>query len=278
MYKIINNYRFEYVELTLAFGKQNTIKEFFPQEKYKNLKQLDLNKYGKGAFCRFNIDLKWSSKSGVYIFLINEKLIYIGQCANFRKRFNTGYGNISPRNCFTGGQSTNCKMNRVVLNAVKRNEKVEVLFHDTLNYDAVERELIGLYKPYYNVMLNVDVPKKLALNIVKGSYNFDNESKLDKFIEKYKNKKGLIKTMKKFTTEEIREHIRSILRYERGKGNKEVVLKSGDIHRDLELSNMMPSVCNAMYSIMESKDVVLHKTPSGFRSTITIKYILLVNR
>lgn len=35
---------------------------------------------------------------------------YIGETDNLEKQFRQGYGNISPRNCFKGGQSTNYKM------------------------------------------------------------------------------------------------------------------------------------------------------------------------
>ena len=40
-------------------------------------------------------------------------------------RFKNGYGNISPRNVFYGGQSTNCKMNYVLK---KYNEKIEIYY------------------------------------------------------------------------------------------------------------------------------------------------------
>ena len=29
-------------------------------------------------------------------------------------RYNNGYGRISPRNCFQGGQSTNCRVNNLI--------------------------------------------------------------------------------------------------------------------------------------------------------------------
>ena len=80
--------------------------------------------------------------------------------------------------------------------------------------------------------------------------------------------------MKNKSTEEIRNYIRTILRKEKGRGKMKTVLLSGDIHKDLELTRCMPSVCNAMYSVMGSDDVVLHTTPSGRSSTIKIEYNL----
>ena len=75
-------------------------------------------------FCKFkltsnNIDYK----SGVYIWVINKEIIYVGEAKNIKKRFNNGYGTISPRNIFEGGQSTNCKMNRVVLDNYQKKLK-----------------------------------------------------------------------------------------------------------------------------------------------------------
>ena len=32
----------------------------------------------------------------------NDRLTYIGECQDFAQRFNTGYGQISPKNCFKG--------------------------------------------------------------------------------------------------------------------------------------------------------------------------------
>lgn len=44
-------------------------------------------------------------------------------------------------------------------------------------------------------------------------------------------------------------------------------LTSGDIHKDLQLSNRMPSVCNAMLSIEDVEIEILNDTPSGKSST-----------
>ena len=38
----------------------------------------------------------------------------MGECANLSVRFNAGYGNISPKNCFKGGQETNCRLNNLL--------------------------------------------------------------------------------------------------------------------------------------------------------------------
>ena len=76
------------------------------------------------------------------------------------------------------------------------------------------------------------------------------------------------------TMQEIREYIIACKVEAKSKGQTVLVLRSGDVHKDLNLSKRMPSVCNAMYQCMELGDKVLHTTPSGKSSTIEIEYKL----
>lgn len=153
--KKLLNYDFEYGQDILpTLDSNGNVEEFSPQNRYANKENLDLHKYGDGAFCYFSIHSKWKRISGIYAFFIEneDKPVYIGQASKscFYKRINSGYGKISPRNCYVGGQSTNCKINKVVLDSVKSGKKVSIYFHKTSNYDEVEKELIDHYKPKYN--------------------------------------------------------------------------------------------------------------------------------
>ena len=76
------------------------------------------------------------------------------------------------------------------------------------------------------------------------------------------------------TTQEIREYIQELKNQAKENGQTSIILRSGDIHKDLDLKNCMPPVCNAMRQCMGIYDVVVHTTPSGNSSTIEIKYIL----
>ena len=78
----------------------------------------------------------------------------------------------------------------------------------------------------------------------------------------------------KTTTEDIRRYIEELKTSAKTDGKNNIVLKSGDIHKDLKLKSAMPKVCNAMRQAMKEGDVVLHTTPSGSSSTIEIKYYL----
>ena len=76
------------------------------------------------------------------------------------------------------------------------------------------------------------------------------------------------------TTAEIKEDIQQRKIYAKAQGLSYIVLRSGDIHKDLKLKNRMPSVCSAMYQMMMTGDKILHTTPSGRSSTIEIQYYL----
>ena len=80
--------------------------------------------------------------------------------------------------------------------------------------------------------------------------------------------------MKKVGTEEIRGYISDRKAAARAEGKCSLVLRSGDIHKELGLKNAMPQVCNAMYQSMGEGDTILHTTPKGRSSTIEIEYRL----
>ena len=68
-----------------------------------------------------------------------------------------GYGNISPRNCYTGGQSTNCKMNKAVMEYYEKGTPVDLYFYETDQYKQVELELLRRCHTRYNVkIMNID--------------------------------------------------------------------------------------------------------------------------
>ncbi len=85
-----------------------------------------------------------------------------------------------------------------------------------------------------------------------------------------KNEKG----GNKMSTNDIKEYIVELKMKSKESGKDVLVLRSGDIHKELCLKDAMPEVCNAMYSCMGSSDIVLHSTPSGKSSTIEIEYKL----
>lgn len=126
------------------------IVEFFPQERFENKGNLKLNKYGVGPFCKFTVDKKFSNKAGVYLLMVEQDIRYVGECDDFYKRYNMGYGNISPRNCFDGGQPTNCRINSSILSSIKSNNSVNLYFLETEERFKIEYELIQSQRPLWN--------------------------------------------------------------------------------------------------------------------------------
>ena len=149
MENIFFEYKFKRViEVKPDKDKFGNIKEFFPQVNYNNSKNLKLHKYGNGPFCRFKVPA--IHDQGVYILLIDGKPEYVGECEDFANRWNTGYANISPRACFEGGQSTNCRLNNIIFKAVKSGKLVELFFKKLTDRFALEFELISKIKPKFN--------------------------------------------------------------------------------------------------------------------------------
>lgn len=85
------------------------------------------------------------------------------------------------------------------------------------------------------------------------------------------------KTMTIGQTEEIRQYIFNILQEALEGEQSHVDLVSGDIHKDMNLINRMPSVCNAMTSLEKNYNIrheIIHNTPSGMSSTKKVRYWL----
>lgn len=77
---------------------------------------------------------------------------------------------------------------------------------------------------------------------------------------------------KKVSTEDIRAHIERLIVDARGRGEPSITLVARDLHGELGLSSKYPMVCNAMRQCMRGGDVVIFSPPSGYSSTLKIKY------
>jgi hypothetical protein len=126
------------------------ILQFFPQSRYAKSSFYKLNAHGHGSFCKFTISPEWKERNGVYALYSNNELLYIGESIDLYKRFNTGYGNISPKNCYERGQPTNCKINKLILSHCLNGSSVALYFYETSDYKRIEKELRGAKKPPYN--------------------------------------------------------------------------------------------------------------------------------
>lgn len=125
------------------------VKRYYPQDAYENKDELPLLEVGEGPFCRFGVQA--GAWSGVYLWVADGEILYIGETVNLANRYNVGYGHISPRNCYAGGLSTNCRMNRVVLDYFEKGKIIALFFCPTADHKALERELLAKRHTKFNV-------------------------------------------------------------------------------------------------------------------------------
>lgn len=120
-----------------------------PQSRYAKRKQRELHSDGKDPFCKFRIPTGLH-QAGVYALIVNGDVRYIGRCTDLSRRFNGEHGTISPSSCYVGGQMTNCRVNRHILNAATRRDKIELWFFDTEDPKEVKRRLMTRLRPPWN--------------------------------------------------------------------------------------------------------------------------------
>lgn len=124
--------------------------ELMPQARYKRASSTPLNPHGSGPFCRFKVQ-GLPRSPGVYALLVGGRVTYVGKGQNLEERWGPrGYATISPRNCFVGGQSTNCKVNNRILQAAQRGVSISLWVHPTANPGPVEAFVIRELDPPWN--------------------------------------------------------------------------------------------------------------------------------
>ena len=76
---------------------------------------------------------------------------YVGIANHLAQRWGPqGYGNISPRNCYVGGQSTNCKVNNYILLCAREDRRTDLWIYETSDAGPVEAKLIRELEPPWN--------------------------------------------------------------------------------------------------------------------------------
>ncbi len=131
-------------------GPDGALLEFMPQSRYAHADTTRLNRYGEGPFCRFEVR-GLPPTSGVYGITVEDRPAYVGIAVDLDRRWGpTGYANISPVNCFVGGQSTNCKVNHYILLAAHEGRRVDLWIHEDPDPAPIEARLIRRLNPPWN--------------------------------------------------------------------------------------------------------------------------------
>lgn len=133
--------------------ESGVIKELCPQVRYAKPKGSELHKHGHGPFCMFHITVP-KGMIGVYALVVDRCIHSIGACEDLGRLVNTGYGSISPANCFKGGQPTNCKLNQRVLAVSKAGGRVDQYFYPYArpksDRHTLKKQLISEHLPSWN--------------------------------------------------------------------------------------------------------------------------------
>jgi len=140
-------YDFEFVEhIRPKLNEKGKVLEY----KYDLPDGINPNRYAVGPFCEFGL-LYALEGPGVYIITVDNEPAYLGECKNLSDRFGPkGYGYIYARNCHHDGQSTNCKVNSLVLKNYRKNKTISLWFYPTPNRKTLESQLIQTIRPQWN--------------------------------------------------------------------------------------------------------------------------------
>lgn len=147
----IGGYEFSYGSLIDARRKPDGVLELdYPSVRYDNVKNLRLHKYGSGPFVFLRL-APLPTEPGVYAIVEGDRVLYVGKASvTIQVRWQLGYQSIQPRNCFQGGQSTNCRVNNLIHDALAASRHIDLYLLATPNYVEVEDELIALVQPPWN--------------------------------------------------------------------------------------------------------------------------------
>lgn len=214
-----------------------------------------LNRYGTGPFCDFELD-RATLESGVYALTVGDEVKYIGECESLEARFGPmGYGHVSPRNCHGDGQSTNCKINALVLTVARNRDGVEVWFLPaTVERRQVESRLIGELAPPWNGRLAPSAGVSAPLSSRSGS--------------------GSVTSAEDRFRNALEAHFATAERA----GQNTIRIRSGDLHCQAggypEPSHRMPQCCRAMRVAMLPGDIIIESPPKGAGANLVIEYRL----
>jgi hypothetical protein len=125
--------------------------EYNAHKEFENPEGLHLHRYGCGPFCEINVPAE-HSYGCVFALTVDGELVFVGETENLATQFNEGFGTISPRHCYAGGQSTNCRINASILNSAKSRKAIELWSCQVGDRRELESELIRDLKPAWNIL------------------------------------------------------------------------------------------------------------------------------
>lgn len=121
-----------------------------------------------------------------------------------------------------------------------------------MNYDSIILELMSRIK---------DLEERV--DILEGKKSVDGEQQ-ESILQNNANSR--------ITTSDIRRYIEELITIAGNSGDDSITLVANQIHKDLNLKSRFPMVCNAMRQCMRQGDEIIFESPSGYSSSLKIKY------
>ena len=245
--RLFGNYRFINVgSISPATDELGKIKEY----SHKLPRGVRGNLHAGGPFCRFKLPAA-PTLAGVYAITSAKELKYLGECESLDDRFGPGgYGHIAARNCHYDGQSTNCKVNALILKSVKSGERIDVWFFNTSQRKAIEAELLASHNPSWNGNRRGRVARKPT---PRGRRREPVPS-----------------------ADDFRLALREKLRIAHRTNQSSLRVRSRDLHHEVGgypgPNQRMPTCCGVMRTEMRKGDKVISEPPSGTGASLVIEY------
>ena len=101
-----------------------------PVEKFPDLSENDLGKSGRGPFCRFELE-GLPDGPGAFVFFQNGEPIHVGRTINSLRKEIGEYGKLCRAAFKVRGQSTHCRINKLIFKAIDRCGSVELIVWPT---------------------------------------------------------------------------------------------------------------------------------------------------
>jgi hypothetical protein len=121
---------------------------------WKAIAGAKLHPHGAGPFCDYPVPLDIPNEPGVYVFVIDGRVMYVGksgQRRGIRKRL-CEYHRICGRQCFDGGPRTTCYVNANIYKHAAAGCKIDVYVLPISDFNAIEADMIHrLRHPPWNV-------------------------------------------------------------------------------------------------------------------------------
>ena len=212
------------------------------------------NRYAAGPFCFFELR-EASHVAGVYVLMVGNDVKYVGECENLQRRFGPmGYGSIAPRNCHGDGQSTNCKINSLVLQIYKAGKSVNVWFYPSVSErKSIESRLLSELSPPWNGSRPYLLTGRIKSSGVGVSRRTPNKNR-------------------------FREALDTAFAHAERLGKCSIEVRAGDLHRQVSgypgPTHQMPQCCRSMKAAMVSGDRIVESPPKGAGANLVIEYRL----